>query len=77
MLHPLSSDVTKLTDEEILSQIKKLYTVLRTCGNMSITRQAEMILAGLQEEQLLRADKKMEEQLDKLGTKITDVINIK
>lgn len=71
-MHPLITDVTSLTDEEISSKINEVYAKMRiTYNNPMVYRQLQSILQTYQVEQQRRAFDKRNDELDeKIASKI-------
>ncbi len=75
-MHPLTEDITKLTDEEIQKKLSKLYKVLQTTSNYGVRVQAEQMLEDYAQEQIRREDVKIQKQLEKAGSSMDEIIDI-
>ena len=82
-MHPLTPDVSKLTDQELAYKITDLNKRLAAgyrFGNTDIVRQAHMILEDYMEENKKRNDeliKKLQEQNKGSGDDWDEIIDIK
>ena len=78
-MHPLVQDLSKLTDKELTDKFQKVIRIMRTVGtvNGSVYQQANMIFQTIQEEQRVRFQKALDEQIKNSGgANFDDIINI-
>ncbi len=78
-MHPLSPDLTQLSDADLQKQNSELITKLNMAGRMgnyALTAQLQMLIEDYQYELKMRQQRMMEELLKK-DDKFKDIIEIK
>jgi len=82
-MHPLTNDLTALSDDELHkkhSELQKRLTQAYTMGPVAIIPQIQMVMADYQNEVSRRNQKQMEDLMnraDKDGKRFNNIIDIK